>query len=343
MRSRLPLLSASSLILPLLLAAPPPVAAPEPWVGTYSIVGVDPEVGEIGVAVTSRVPCVGNLVPHLRPGVGVVVTQAAVNAGQGEALLELLGEGVSPREALDRILAGDPGRERRQIGILTVEGASAQHTGSGAESWAGHASGRDHIVQGNILTGPEVLRAVSRRFESTAGSGRSLAERLIDALAAGEAEGGDARRGVRQSAVLFVTDGRREGTPSNRYAVDIEVCEHPAPVAELLRIHRAVDESLGYRELQQFYGNDVIQLKEMLHALGYFRPHEADLRMELSMPFFDAETARAVDAFREAQGLTTIARGTAPGLVDLETVEHLWAELERRGLAAELRRRFRSR
>jgi uncharacterized Ntn-hydrolase superfamily protein len=320
-----------------------PGASWEPYVATYSIAALDPSTGEIGIAVTSRVPCIGNLVPHILPGVGAVVTQGHVNPDHADQILKKLAEGVSASDALAQVLAEDGGRTGRQIGIITFTGGSAQHTGSRTEPWSGQRSGRNYIVQGNILVGSEVLRDVSRRFEATAGSGRNLAERLLDALAAGEAAGGDARRGFRQSASLLVSDGTESSTADpRRLAVNIEVCEHPSPVAELTRVYRTISETLGYRDLQQFYGRDVIQLKYMLHALGYFRPGEGELRTDLTTPFFDAEAVQAVNAFREAQRLPTISAGTAPGLVDQETVDRLWAELERRGLAADLRQRFRT-
>lgn len=313
----------------------------EVYVATYSIAAIDPSTGEIGVAVTSRVPCVGNLVPHILPGIGAVVTQASVDPQRTVQLLDLLSEGLSARDALAQILSEDGVRTGRQIGIITFSGGMAQHTGSRTEPWAGHGAGRDYIVQGNILAGAAVLRAVSDRFEATAGSGKGMAERLLDALAAGEVAGGDARRGVRQSAALLVSDKRDLGALfPRRLAVDVHVCEHPSPVAELTRMYRAITESFGYRELQQFYGRDVIQLKHMLHALGYLRRGDAVLQIDLSSPFFDAEAVQAVNAFREAQGLPTIASGTPPGLVDQELVSVLWEELEGRGLAADLRRTF---
>jgi len=339
------------LLLFVILAAPtagdsvqnPPPDQGEIYVATYSIAAFDPEAGEIGVAVTSRVPCVGNTAPHVRAGLGVVVTQASVRAGLGEEILDLMEGGLGPVDALDAALSTDSGRSGRQIGIIAADGRSAQYTGEGTVPWAGHGSSGDYIVQGNMLVGPDVLRAVAERFESTERTGRDLADRLIEALSAGEAYGGDLRRGVRQSAAVIVADARASGPGSAREnSVEMGVCEHDRPIVELARVYRSVNENLGYRPMQQFYGRDVIQLKEILHALGYYRPWEPELRLDIGSAAYDQETVAAVNAFREAEGLSVLWSGTPPGLVDDETVERLWAALERKGIADEMRRRFRS-
>jgi uncharacterized Ntn-hydrolase superfamily protein len=329
-----------------LLLAPLPSAGQEPaqWqdglnFGTYSIAAIDRETGEIGVAVTSRVPCVGNIVPHVRAGVGAVVTQALARIEYGEELLDRLASGVSPQAALEQVLANDADRATRQIGVIGVNGRAAQHTGRQTVAWAGHRAGTDYIAQGNLLVSSAVLKAVADGFESTRNSGRPLADRLIEALRAGEAHGGDARKAIGQSAAVLVADPRpgRSHRPGN-ITVDINVCEHPNPVQELERIYESVTETLGFRTLQQFYGADVVQLKLMLHALGYFRPDQPVLRPDVTTPFYDAEVVAAVNAFREHQRMTVLAYGTPPGLVDDETVDRLWAALEQRGLDDDIRR-----
>ena len=215
--------------------ASPPLDAQEPvaWgdelvFHTFSIVAVDPATGESGVTVTTRVPCVGNGVPWVRAGVGAVATQASTRTAYGDELLDMLEQGLSPQDALARATAADEQAERRQVGLIALDGSSAQHTGTGPGFWAGHRSGVNYATQGNVLVGPEVLDAVAANFEASEESGRHLADRLIEALAAGQAAGGD-RRG-RQSAALIVRG------PHVFPLVDLRVDEHPDPVKELRRI-----------------------------------------------------------------------------------------------------------
>ncbi|MBL8998896.1 MAG: DUF1028 domain-containing protein, partial [Gemmatimonadetes bacterium] len=225
---------------------------------TFSIAAVDPRTGETGVAVTTRVACVGNGVPWVRAGVGAVATQANTRTEYGTLLLDGLAAGLTPAAALQAALAADSGAASRQVGVVARSGEGAQHTGTGTSPWAGHRAGTNYVTQGNLLTGPEVLDAVARTFESSAGAPRHLADRLIEALAAGHAAGGDARKGRAQSAAVVVADPRpgRSRRP-DQVTVDINVCEHAEPVGELRRIYDAVSQTLGFRTLEQHTGNDV--------------------------------------------------------------------------------------
>jgi uncharacterized Ntn-hydrolase superfamily protein len=163
-------------------------------------------------------------------------------------------------------------------------------------------------------------------------------DRLIDAIAAGHAAGGDARKGRAQSAAVVVADPRpgRSRRP-DKVTASINVCEHPEPVAELRRVYDAISQTLGYRTLEQASGNDVWQLKVMLHALGHFRPGTPALGRDSTAQLYTPEAVAAVDAFRAAERLATPALGSPPGLVDAATVERLWAALERAGKAAQVR------
>jgi uncharacterized Ntn-hydrolase superfamily protein len=334
------------LILGLSLAGRAAAQEPTRWApvlefNTFSIAAVDRITGETGVAVTTRVPCVGNAVPHVRAGVGAVATQAQTRVEYGTELLDLIGNGIAPDEALRRLLAADPESARRQVGVIAADGRAAQHTGTGTSPWAGNRGGRDYVTQGNLLVGPEVLEAVSRTFEASDGSGRHLADRLIEALAAGHRAGGDARKGRPQSAAVVVADPRpgRSRRPDHVTA-DINVCENPEPVAELRRIYDTISETLGYRTLQQFTGNDVWQLKIMLHALGLYRPEQRELTRDSLAGVYTAAAVAAVDAFRRNERLSGPEVGSPPGLVDAETIRRMWTALERADMAGRVRRQI---
>lgn len=304
---------------------------------TFSIVATDPRTGETGVAVTTRVACVGNGVPWVRAGVGAVATQAWTRVEYGPEILELLAQGLGPADALARAMASDTLTQRRQIGAVSVDGRSAQHTGADMIPWAGHYSGPNYAVQGNLLVGREVVDSVAANFEQSEGSARHLADRLIAALEVGQAVGGDARKGRRQSAAVVVADPRegRSRRPDG-ITVQINVCEHATPVAELRRIYNTVSQTLGYRTLSQFSGGDVWQLKVILHALGYFQPGE-ELTRDRESGVYTDEVMDAVDTFRRNQGLSTREIGSPRGLVDGQTVASLWEELEKRQKTTEVR------
>ena len=319
-----------------------PVAAQEPvgWgrdslvFNTFSIAAIDKRTGEVGVAVTTRVACVGNGVPWLRAGVGAVATQSNTRTEYGVELLDAIQKGEVPSAALTRLLARDSASASRQIGVIAMSGASAQHTGSGTQQWAGHRAGATYATQGNLLVGKDVVDAVATTFEASEGQPRHLADRLIEALAAGHAKGGDARKGRAQSAAVVVADPRPgRSRRLDGQTVNISVCEHPEPVAELRRVYDAISQSLGFRTLQAFSGNDVWQLKVMLHALGMYGPKDSTLVRGQGATDFGADVITAVNAFR-----TSVRLNTSPsGLVDAEMVEHLWAALEKAGKAKAVR------
>ena len=194
-----------------LFLAHSPVAAQEPaaWgvssrdpleFHTFSIAAIDPRTGEVGVAVTTRVPCVGNGVPWVRSGVGAVATQANTRTEYGQILLDALAKGDEPAKALTRALAADSLAASRQVGVIAISGKSAQHTGANDSPWAGGRAGTNYVTQGNLLVGPEVVDAVAASFEASEGAPRHLADRLIDAIAAGYAKGGERTLPVRRAA-----------------------------------------------------------------------------------------------------------------------------------------------
>lgn len=309
---------------------------------TFSIAAIDPRTGEVGVAVTTRVPCVGNGVPWVRKGVGAVATQASTRTEYGNELLDALAKGEAPDVALKRLLAADSGFQQRQIGVIAIDGRSAQHTGTGPNAWAGHRAGTNYVTQGNILVGPQVLEAVAKSFESTEGRPRHLADRLIDAINAGYVLGGDKRHGLRTSAAVVVADSRPGmSRRTDGQTVNINVCENAAPVDELRRIYDAVSQTLGYRTLQQYSGGDVLQLKVMLNALGHYKAGGTITARTPDVNLFTADVVAAVDAFRTSEGMGTPRVGGSPsGLVDAETVERLWAALAKAGKADAVRQQL---
>ena len=322
-----------------------------PQYSTFSLCAIDPATNQSGAAVTTRVPFVGRAVPHVRAGVGAVCTQASTMVEYGPRGLDLLAKGVEPQAALQELLSNDAQRESRQVGLIDMKGRSAAHTGKSNGNWAGSRQGRNYTVQANIMVGPEVVDAVAASFEATDGSGWPLAERMILALEAGQAKGGDRRWGNLQSAAIKIADPANPGRGGDYIALAIEVGEHAEPVAEMKRIYYATARRLGYRSFSRIDGADVTELKRMLHALGYWRPTltafpeppSTDKMRELQktdraqydklaaeaqqltreLGRYDDETIAAVDKFRADRNLNY--QGNAAGLVDDPLVEALRA------------------
>lgn len=329
----------------------------DPQYSTFSLCAIDPATGQSGAAVTTRVPFVGRAVPWVRAGVGAVCTQASTVVEYGVKGLDLMAKGVEPKDAIAQLLSTDEGRESRQLGMIDMQGRSAAHTGKGNGNWAGSRQGRHYTVQANIMVGPEVVEAVASSFEATEGTGLPLAERMILALDAGQQKGGDRRWGNLQSAAIKIADPNDPGRGGDYIALAIEVGEHAEPVGEMKRIYYTTQRRLGYRTFARIEGTDVIELKRMLHAVGYWRPTLAafppaptvnaqrnqELRKSNPAEFekaqaeqrraaqeyqrqyaqYDEEAVAAVDKFREARGLTFA--GNPPGLVDERLVAALRA------------------
>jgi uncharacterized Ntn-hydrolase superfamily protein len=201
--------------------------------GTFSICAADPETGEVGVAVQSKYFAVGAVVPWARAGVGAVATQAAGVAAYGSRALELLSEGATPAEALAGVLADDPGRETRQLGAVDAAGRASAFTGAECLSWAGHRTGRGFAVQGNILAGGAVVFEMEGAYLGATGS---LAERLLAALEAGQAAGGDVRGQQSAAVVVERVGAARESREGVDRVCDLRVDDHAEPIAELRRL-----------------------------------------------------------------------------------------------------------
>lgn len=200
---------------------------------TFSIVARSADGQSWGVAVASKFLAVGSAVPAAVAGVGAVATQAQANVAYKGLALSHMDEGATAPVALQRLLEEDGGREDRQVGIVDVDGDAASHTGRECLDWAGGRTDHDVAIQGNILTGPEVVEAMKRAWD-TGTEEPDLARRLLAALVAGDAAGGD-RRGRQSAALLVVRDGAGYGGHDD-VAVDLRVDDHGDPVAELGRL-----------------------------------------------------------------------------------------------------------
>lgn len=194
---------------------------------TWSILARDARTGEVGAALATRFFAAGALCLRAEGRVGIVATQALVNPMLAPAALGYLRAGAAPEAAVRAVVEADPGRRARQLHALGADGASFRHTGEDCVDWAGHAEGADVSVAGNMLAGAEVVEATRDAF--LADAGMALAERLIAALEAGEAKGGD-KRGKQSAALVVVGE---DPYPD----LDIRVDDHPDPLAELRRLH----------------------------------------------------------------------------------------------------------
>ena len=336
----------------------------DPQYSTFSLCAIDPATGQSGAAVTTRVPFVGRAVPHVRAGVGAVCTQASTVVEYGPRGLDLMAKGMEPSAIVAQLLSDDEQRESRQLGLIDMKGRAAAHTGKGNGNWAGSKQGLNYTVQANIMVGPEVVEAVAKTFEATEGTGMPLAERMILAMEAGQAKGGDRRFGNLQSAAIKIADPNDPGRGGDHIALAIEVGEHPEPVGEVKRIYYTTGRRLGYRSFSKVEGQDVVELKRMLHALGYWRtslaafpdpppnansPKMQELRKSNPAAYekalaeakqnaaaynreyatFDDEAIAAVDKFRADKSLNY--QGNPAGLVDQKFVDALkTAYLEKR-------------
>jgi uncharacterized Ntn-hydrolase superfamily protein len=215
-------------------------AAAEPLVNTFSIVAYDPKTGDLGVAVQSKYFGVGSVVPWAKAGVGAVATQAMAKVGYGPDGLKLMEKGLEAPAALAELSGKDNKSALRQVAMIDAKGRVAVYTGDECNPWAGHKSGEHFAVQGNLLTGEEVVAAMAAAFEKARASGQGeLAEWMVAALEAGQAAGGD-RRGQQSAALVVVRAEAGPGGDNDRY-IDLRVEDHATPIFELtrlLRLHR---------------------------------------------------------------------------------------------------------
>ncbi len=279
-----------------LAVLPVPARAADPLAHTYSIVARDPKTGDFGVAVQSHWFQVGPTVPWAEAGVGAVATQSFVKVDYGPRGLALMRGGASAEEALQKLLAEDPQRDVRQVAMVDRQGRVATWTGPRCIAAAGHKQGAGYSVQANLMDKATVWEAMARAYEAAPGD---LAERLMAALDAAEAEGGDVRG--RQSAALVVVRAAAPAEPWQGRLVDLRVDDHPAPLVELRRLltlHRA------YEAMNQ--GDDALAAGKNDEALAHYTRASALAPEIAELPFWQAVTLftsgqedRALAIFRD--------------------------------------------
>ena len=237
-------------------------------VATYSIVACDLEADQWGVAVQSKFLAVGSVVPWAEPRVGAIATQSYANPRYGPDGLALLREGRSAEEVVELLTADDDGRAERQVGVVDAEGRAATFTGEACHDWAGGRTGNGYAAQGNILVSHETVDALAVTFEQN--GHLSLAERLVECLAAAQAAGGD-RRG-QQSASLLIVEKDAGYANLSDVVVDLRIDDHELPIAELRRLHGLHNEVFGITPPEDWLIVDealASELRDSLAKLGY--------------------------------------------------------------------------
>ena len=249
-------------------------------VHTYSIVAFDEETGELGVAVQSHWFSVGFLVPWAKAGVGAVATQSFVKVDYGPEGLNRMKNGQSAEEALNSLLAEDEGEAVRQVAMIDVKGSVAAHTGTKCIYAAGHQIGKNYSVQANLMEKETVWPSMANAFERSNGD---LAEKMMAALEAAEAEGGDIRG--KQSAAMLIVSGEPTGIPWKDVVMDIRVDDHAEPLKELkrlIRIHRA------YQHANK--GDHYLELEEIEKALVEYEKASEFYPENPELPYWSAVT-----------------------------------------------------
>ncbi len=245
----------------------------QPIVATFSIAAFDPETDSLGVAVQSKFLAVGSVVPWASAGVGAVATQALANYGYGPRGLDLLSQGHTAEQTVEALVSADEDREHRQLGVVDARGQAATFTGSECFEWAGGVTGEHYAAQGNILVGGETVEAMAEAYEGTEGD---LAPRLLAALDAGQAAGGDSR-GKQSAALLVVREGGGYGGDNDR-VLDLRVDDHPDPIRELIRIRDLHTLYFGETRPEDVVAVDGDVREEVVDALmrsGYLKEGDA--------------------------------------------------------------------
>jgi uncharacterized Ntn-hydrolase superfamily protein len=285
-----------------------PLAA-EPLVHTYSIVARDAKTGELGVAVQSHWFSVGSIVTWAEAGVGAIATQSFVDPGYGPRALDLLRRGAAAPDVLAQLVAADPQRDVRQVAIVDVQGHVAAHTGAKAIAAAGHHVGNQYSVQANLMANAKVWPAMSAAFEKATGD---LADRMLAALDAAEAVGGDIRG--RQSAALLVVkaDGSARPWAGADRLFDLRVDDHPQPLDELRRLVRL---QRAYNRANR--GDELMSEQKVDEALKEYAAAAAIAPEIVELPFWHAVTLASIGREAEAAPIFRAVFAKEPAWADL--------------------------
>ncbi len=288
------------------------------YAGTYSIVALDPDTGELGMGVQSRAFAVGNRTWTARGGLAVFAHQASSNPYYGRIGMELLAAGLSPEETLDRLVKSDEMSARRQVAVIDIHGRTAAHTGTGASDWKGHKCGENYCAQGNTLAGPEVVEGLAGTFEETAG--QPLAERLLAALDAAQAAGGDIR-GMQGASLIVVKPLGGAGQFSD-HVIDVRIDDHPEPLVELrrlLKIARSRDQLRTANET--FSAGDRGKALQMVLALRDELPMKDNIWVALASMYLRMDRkADALEAIRRAVELNPANKRRLPRNTNFESI-----------------------
>ncbi len=293
-------------------------------VHTYSIVAYDPDAGQFGVAVQSHYFCVGGIVSWAEAGVGAVATQSFVEASYGPLGLALMRAGKTANQALTGLLASDPQAEGRQVAMVDALGNVATHTGKRAIEAAGHRQGKNYSVQANLMLKDTVWDAMAEAFEAAEGD---LADRMVAALDAAQAEGGDIRG--RQSAALLVVEGPRTGNPWAGRLFDLRVDDNSEPLKELRRLVKIARAYQIEDQLETALMGEQVNDEE-LARLGRLGMEQAEMMQR--------EEGNPELLFWQAVGLTSANRlqDALPIFKRVFSIDPVWRDLVPRMVKAEL-------
>jgi len=284
---------------------------------TFSIVAYDPQRGEWGVAVQSKFLAAAAVVSWARAGAGAVATQSYANTSYGPRALEWMAQGIPAEEVVARLVADDEGRTQRQVGVVDAQGRAAAFTGDGCLPWAGHIIGTHYTCQGNILVDERTVQAMAETFEVTSGE---LAERLVAALVAGQAAGGD-RRGQQSAGLLVVRENGGYGGFNDRY-IDLRVDDDPRPIEklrQLLDLHHLYFGQTRPEDWLRIEGDVARELQELTARAGLY---EGPIHGQ-----YDAATRAAVRALVGIENLEERLR-EEDGYIDAVALKVLHERVE---------------
>ncbi len=281
-------------------------------ISTFSIVGRDPDTGELGIAVQSKFLAVGAAVSYAKAGVGAIATQALANLDYGEVGLKLLEKGYTVEQTLKALQALDENTEDRQVGIVDANGNSISYTGKNCYDWAGGIFGRNFACQGNILVSKDTVSALSETFHNTEGS---LARRLVASLDAAQNAGGD-KRGRQSASLLVVKEKGSYGGYNDRY-IDLRVDDDEEPIkklSHLLDLHELYFNKTAKEEMIELTKDTITKIQDALKKLGYY-----------NLDINGVNNAQTKAAYKDFCGIENFEERICEGnFVDAKVIEFLY-------------------